>query len=49
VKEEVGGQSRVKREHNAGGDVQDDAGDLCVVETRRCKRPRAEQEVIVLD
>lgn len=48
MKEEAGGQSRIKREHNAGEDVQDDSGDLCVIETGRRKRSRAEQEVIVL-
>ena len=49
VKQETGAQSRVKREHKIKEDTIEDSDDLAIVETRRCKRPRADQEVIVLD
>jgi hypothetical protein len=50
VKLDRGDLSGVKRERNAREDIEEDADeDLAIVETRSCKRPCKEQEIIILD
>ncbi|KAJ4361290.1 hypothetical protein N0V95_001992 [Ascochyta clinopodiicola] len=49
MKQEAEGIQSVKRERDAEHDVHGDSDDLSVVETRSCKRPRDDHEVIVLD
>lgn len=49
LKQEGEASSHVKREHNNQEDGPENSDGLSIVETRSYKRPRADQEVIVLD
>lgn len=48
VKKEENAQDRVKREHDGVKDTHEDSYDLTILEAKSCKRPRTDQDVIIL-